>query len=563
MRSVFRLLPILALLISLAPLSPAQTDATLQQNNPPADAQTPRMPKPPALVDAAGPAVSLESSEAMFDVGVALNACGFDAGLAQSDPLRQQVRTQFEQEAEGSADIRAVRDEMCRFINQHQLFEGSRDLAQYVSLALYLTPPPALALSVSQQDLPPDALQVADMVPVLQKFVQTAQLHLLWLRFHPEYEAEINRLHDPLTKMVITTNIYLKLPLSTYQNSRFLLVLEPLLDPVQTNARVYDANYVVVAAPVNGTVNMHDVRHTYLHYEIEPLLYSRASSMDRMLPILKVVRDAPLDWEYRSDIVSFVTECLIRAVEARTMDTGVPIFNIPANAERADLPHLQHEHEVSQQKDAAVREATVDKDMTEGLVLTQYFYAALGAFEHTPESLKEAIGPMVYGMDIDQVVHQAKAVTFVQQASGDVIRSPISNRNLDLAETQLRAGDAEGAGKLAMQALKEHTADQARADYILALSWLMKGDMDSASNDLHETVRLTEDPHLLAWSHIFLGRIADVREDRPDALSEYQAAMKVRDGQPDTLAAAQQGIRQPYTLPHAAAPGNQDAEPQP
>ena len=555
----FALFALPALLLT-ATLLPAQDAALHQGKNQPG--QPPRMPKAPALVDAAGPAVSLESSEAMFDVGVALNACGFDAGLAQSDPIRMQVREQFDQEAEGSATVRDARDAMCTFINQHRLYESARDLAQYVSLALYLTPPPALALSVDQQDLPPDATQVVDMVPVLQKFAQAAQLHLLWLRFHPEYEAETDKLHDPLTNMVLATNIYLKLPLSTYTGSRFLVVLEPLLDPEQTNARVYGANYVVVAAPVNGVVNMHDVRHTYLHYEIEPLLYSRASSMDRLLPILKTVRDAPLDWEYRSDIVSLVTECLIRAVEARTMDTGVTVFNIPATAARADLPRLQREHETTEQKDEAVRETLVNKDMSEGFVLTQYFYSALIPFEHNPESLKEAIGPMVYGMDVDQVVHQAKQIAFVQQAPADVIRNPVSGRGLDRAEAQLKGGDADAASRLAMQALKDHTADPARANYILALTWLEKGDMDSAVNDLHQTIRLTQDPRLLAWSHIFLGRIDDVREDRSQALAEYQTAMKLRDGQQDTLAAAEQGIKQPYTLPHAAAAAS-GAEPQP
>ena len=119
----------------------------------------------------------------------------------------------------------------------------------------------------------------------------------------------------------------------------------------------------------------------------------------------------------------------------------------------------------------------------------------------------------------------------------------------------LKSGDAEGAGKLAAQALKDHTADPARADYLLALSWLMKGDMDSAANDFHETIRLAQDPRLLAWSHIYLGRIADVREERPDALAEYKTAMAVRDGQPDTLQAAQKGLAAPFALPHAAAPG--------
>ncbi len=540
--------PLLALALLAPATLPAQTAQPGTQGK-----QPPHVPKPPALIDPAGPSVSLQSSESLFDVAVALNACGYDAGLAQSDPIRLHVREAVNQATQVSTQARDARDELCTFISGHRLYEGSRDLAQYVSLALYLTPPPELTPSVEQTDLPPDATQVVDMLPVLRKFAEATQLHLVWVRFHADYEAETTKLHDPLTRMILDTNIYLRLPTSTYTGSRFLVVPEPLLDPGQTNARVYGADYVIVASPVNGTVNLHDVRHTYLHYEIEPLLYARASSLDRLLPLLKTIKDAPLEYQYRADIVSLVIECMIRAVEARTLDTGVQVFTVPANAPRPDIPRLQHERDLTLQQAEAVRLKAVNTAMTEGFVLTQYFYNQLGNFEHSSESLREAIGPMVYGMDVDAEVHRAKQIAFVEQAPGDVIRSPVSGRGLDQAETKLKGGDADGAGKLAMQALKDHTADPARADYLLALTWLMKGDMDSAANDFKETIRLTEDPRLLAWSHIYLGRIADVRDERPDALAEYKIAMTVRDGQQDTLQAAQKGLDGPFALPHGPA----------
>ncbi len=538
----------------------------------PAKAGEPRTPKPPALIDPAGPAVSLQSSEALFDIAVALNACGYDAGLDSSDPVRAEVRAAVNQEAQGAEPAREARDQVCTFINQHRLFESSRDLAQYVSLALYLTPPPELSPSVDQEDLPPDATQVIDMLPALRRFAAAANLHLIWLRFHPEYEAEVTRLHDPLTRMILDTNTYLKLPTSGYSGSRFLVVLEPMLDPGQTNARVYGSDYVVVASPVNGTLRsesdpgkapgaLQDVRHTYLHYEIEPLLYARASSLDRLLPLLKTVRDAPLDYQYRADITSLVIECMIRAVEARTMNTGIILFAVPADAARADLPRLVRDRELTLQQAEAVRQKAVTTAMREGYVLTQYFYGELGSFAHNPESLKEAIGPMVYGMDVDREVHAAKQIAFVEQAPGDVIRNPGSGRGLDQAEARLKAGDAEAASKLALTAIKDHTADPARADYLLALTWLMKGDMDSAANDFRETLRLTADPRLLAWSHIYLGRIADVNDQRPDALAEYKTAMTVRDGQQDTLQAAQKGLQQPFTLPHTGG-AQADEKPQ-
>ncbi len=88
---------------------------------------------------------------------------------------------------------------------------------------------------------------------------------------------------------------------------------------------------------------MSDVRHTYLHYMIEPLLYARANAMDRMQPILKEVRDAPMEFRYRSDSVALTIECLIKAIEARTMDTGIPVYKIPADVDRSDMPRYEHE----------------------------------------------------------------------------------------------------------------------------------------------------------------------------------------------------------------------------
>jgi TolA-binding protein len=561
------------LLAALAALCPAVAWAQAKQPDPPAastsarvgtknsartDDQAPRPQKPPALIDPAGPAVSLESSEALFDIAVALNACGYDNGLENSDPIRARVREQVNQQLQQSATARDARDAVCTFINQHRLSEARRDLAQYVSLALYLNPPPDLTASVEEQDMPPDSTQVLDMLPLLRTFATTAQLHLIWVADRPAYEQEISRLHDPLTKMILQTNVYLKMPTSTYSGSRFLVVVEPMLSPAETNARVYGTDYVVVASPVNGAINMEDVRHTYLHYMIEPLLYSRASSMDRLLPLLKTVRDAPLDYVYRSDIVSLVIECMIRAIEARTMQTDVAIYEVPKDTLRTDLPQLEHRHDLTVQQDVAVRQRAVNASTTQGYVLTQYFYDAMRSFEGKPEGLKEAIGPMVYGMDVEQQVHRAKEIEFAEQGEGDLVRTGVGTRSLDQAEARLKQGDAEGASKLAQQAIKDHTADPARADYLLALTWLMKGDMQSAANDFAETVRLSKDPRLLAWSHIYLGRIHDVKEEREEALAEYQTALSVRDGQPDTRSAAEKGIAQPYALPHHAQPDAED-----
>ncbi len=540
---------------SKAPAS--KTDANLA-NQPPAPQ------KPPALVDPAGPAVSLQTSEAIFDVAVALNACGYDDELATSDPIRQHVRDEVNQALQESAPARDVRDQMCNFISQHQLSDSSRGLAQYISLALYLTPPPDLSPSVEITEMPPDSTQVVGILPLLKSFANDIQLHAIWVRNRPAYDEAVNRLHDPLTRMILDTNIYLKMPTSTYENRRFLVVLEPMLAPGETNARVYGSDYVVVTAPVNGTLRLKEVRHTYLHYEIEPVLYARASAMERFLPFLKVVRDSPLDFTFKSDIVALVIESMIRAVEARTMETGVPAYTPPSEVRRGDMERVDREKNAYQQKVAGIRQQNVDDSMRQGFVLTQYFYTALAAFERGPTSLKESIGEMVYGMDVSQEIGRVKHIEFAAQSSSDIVRrSPRRVAGLDLAELKLMKGDSPGASDLAQEVLKQHTADAdaARADFILARATLTTNKMEDAEHYFEETIRLSKDPRQLAWSHIYLGRIYDVQEERDHAVAEYKAALTVRDGQADTKQAAEKGIKQPFELPHRETSGDDDSAP--
>ena len=506
--------------------------------------------KSPALVDPAGPEISLQSSEALFDIAAALNACGYDQGLENSDPVRTRVREEINQALLASAEARDARDQMCSFITRHRLSDSGLDLAQYISLALYVTPPPELAPSVESADMPPDSTQVVDILPLLHNFSKLIDLHVIWVHNRPQYDHDLAQLHDSLTRMIVDANAYLKMPANAVSGQRFLVVVEPLLDPRQTNARVYGADYVVVVSPVNGAIRMNDVRHSYLHYEIEPLLYARSKAMDRLLPFLKVVRDAPIDYTYRSDVVALVVESMIRAIEARTMDTGIAIYKIPDDIRRANLEAATREHNTSLERAEAVRRTAVQQSMLQGFVLTGYFYNAFASFEKQPQSFSESIGEMVYGMDVNTELNRVKHIDFIAQAPVDVVqRAPRQLRGLDLAEASLMKGNTDVAGKLAQQSLDDRAGDAGRANFILARVAIMHRDIAAAQHDFDETIRLSKDPRMLAWSHIYLGRIYDIQEQRDQAVTEYRAALTVRDGQQDTKLAAEKGIKQAYAVP--------------
>src|SRR5664279_168872 len=100
--------------------------------------------KAPSLVDPAGPTISLVSSQPVFLMASALNSCGYDEGLDESSPVRTRVREEINKSLARSEDARKARDKMCLFIAQHRMTGTSRDVGQYISLALYLTDPPEL-----------------------------------------------------------------------------------------------------------------------------------------------------------------------------------------------------------------------------------------------------------------------------------------------------------------------------------------------------------------------------------------------------------------------------------
>jgi tetratricopeptide (TPR) repeat protein len=517
------------------------------------------------MIDPAGPTISLISSEQVFAVAAALNACGYDEGLADSPDVRKHVRDEVNQALAKSEQARAARDAVCLFVAQHRMTGTTRDISQYISLALYLTPPPELEMTADLTEMPPDATQVAEIVPSLRTFAAFADLHGIWLTVRLTYDDEAAKIHDALSQMIVNTNLYVKMPASTYTGSRFIVVVEPMLSPGMVNARVYGVDYVVVVSPVKGAAPMKDVRHTYLHYVIDPLLYARSSAIDREQPILKEIRDAPLEFRYRSDVVPLTIECLIKAIEARTMDTGVPIYKIPADVDRSELPRYEHERQITLDKAEAVRRAAVQHDMNQGFVLTQYFYDQMLQFERDPASLKDTIGEMVYGMDVDQQVHRAHNTAFDAQADEDVLQhsAPHKLAGLDLAEARLSTGDTKVASEMAQKVIShqddsvQSAAEAARAHFILARVDLLsvrpsetEGEAERTVNDaidqFNKTLATSKDQRLLAWSHIYLGRVLDLECKRDEAVAEYNAALAVRDGQLDTRLAAERGVKAAY-----------------
>jgi len=469
----------------------------------------------------------LEVNETIFSLAAALNACGFDAGLDNSLPLRQAVRTDVLGALRRSPEAAQSLQAICQFQKDHLAPDPSRDTAQYVSLAMELGQAPDFAPTVREADLPPDAARVLGVVTLLQKFYQAAGLHQIWQRHQAEYEGLVQRFHDPISNTIISTDLYLRLQSSGYVGRRFVIYLEPLLAPAQINSRNYGDNYFLVISPgQDGSLHLQEIRHTYLHYVLEPLALKHGRSMQRLDPLLGNVQTAPMPDAFKHDITLMLTESLIRAVEARMLPGG--------KAKEAE------------------RTAAVQRSVEEGFVLTRYFYGALLDFEKEVAGIKDSYGNFLYNIDLAREKKRASDTVFASEAAPEVVsaskQTPHEERFLDDAEQRLASGDPAGAQKLATQALSNprSTEDQGRAFFILARAATLSGDMEGARGYFERSVQSAHDPRTLAWSHIYLGRIFDIQEKREQAVAHYRAALQAGDPTPDTKTAAEKGLAAPY-----------------
>jgi hypothetical protein len=503
------------------------------QNQPP-----PPVPPKPAPQDRASQnrsPITLESNETIFSVLTALNACGYDQDLTISDATRSNIRAEVQRNLRDSEDAEAARTALCEFYQTHVASkDANRNLSQYISLALYVDGPPHFVPRTKEEDLPPDASSIAGFGTLLERFYDKAGLHSIWERHRNDYQAAIARYHGPLAKMVFDTEIYLKQPSSQYLGRMFTIYLDFMGSPNETDARNYGSDYYVVVFPAPSAnsgaapetaLKMEQIRHTFLHYEMDPLADKHYSSIKRLEPLLQSVKRAPLEESFKTDISLLVTECLVRAIEIRTS----------GNKQTAE----------------AMRSQAVDDAVKQGYILTRYFYTTVVAFEKDPAGIRGAYSDFLENIDVKKEEKAASEVQFASVTSPELVQlsRPEERRMLLTAEKRLAAGDPKGAQELAQMALDKKIGYQGRALFILAEVAVANKNRDGAQDNFEKAIGASKDPKVVGWSHVYLGRILDMKEDRAAALEEYRAALNAGGGLPEIKAAAERGMAQAYEPP--------------
>ena len=468
---------------------------------------------------------TLDASEALFALMAAVNNCGYNDEVAVSAPVRARIRGEVDSALANSEKAAVAQKEVCAFYNDHQPGDVSRTISAYLSLGILLNDPPKLTTKIPEADLPPDASFVLGIVSPLQRMYTEANLHAIWVKHKPEYDALIARYHEPMRDMIKSTDEYLRLQLSGYAGRSYVIYLEPLIGPSLANSRNYGNDYYFVVSPSAANLKMKEIRHTYLHYVLDPMAYKRGTDMNRIRPLLLSIQKAPVDDAFKQDPTLLVTESLIQAIEARTM----PV----------------------EKGQEAKREDAVMQSEASGLILTQYFYDQLVRFEKSDQGLDQAYADWLHFLDVDHERKHARSITFSTHAAPDVMQASIMHKEslLMQGEQALVKGDLDAAEQAANKVLEGRDEDASRAYFLLARVSTMKGDMEGAKSYFYLALDRGTDARTRAWSHIYLGRIFDLQEKREEALKQYNAALADNDPRPDTKAAAERGMKSPYTAP--------------
>jgi tetratricopeptide (TPR) repeat protein len=456
--------------------------------------------------------VVLEPTEEVFCVMAALNAGGYDTGLGLStaDDARQEVRNYLDQTAA------PVAKRLGPFFSEHRV-EGDpgADLGQYISLALLLGPPPDFKLTVPTADLPPDAKAVSGLVPLLKSFYVEAKLHDLWESMQPRYHAAQARYSELVRHTILMTDTYFRFPVGGYLGRTYRIDLDLLGAPGMAQARIYGMDYYLVVTALQQPV-IDEIRHQYLHFLLDPLAAQYADDINTKNRLRGIAFKAPaLDSSFKADYPLLVTECLIRAAELR-------LDKLPAAEAEKRLVELT----------------------SSGLILVRYFYESLLDFEKQDASMRAYYQPMIQKIDPLQEERRLAKVTFSPAPVRAKVPVPAAKteeeQKLDDADNLFFQGKYSDA-KLAYQGVLEKNPKSERGLFGLAIVASNMRKPDLAEEYFHKTLETARDLRLVTWSHIYLGRLDDLRGKRDDALAQYRAAALTAAAYPMALRAVQAG----------------------
>ncbi|MEJ2010040.1 MAG: hypothetical protein P8Z30_18115, partial [Acidobacteriota bacterium] len=448
--------------------------------------------------------VEVQSNEQLFCVLAALNDAGYDTGTAidTGSKAREAIR------ADLVGKKIPVLPEIEKFYQAHKIAgRPGLNLGQFVSLALLLGPPPDFKFTVAPTDLPPDARNVAGLVPLLRTFYKQADLADIWARAQVDSQTEAERYSPRVRRAIELTDGYLRFPAGAYLGRTYSIYLDLLGAPNQVQGRIYGSHYYLVITP-SKKLRINDIRYYYLHFLLDPLAVKYAPEIHHAIALEALARKAPaLRNDFKSDFTLLVTECLIRAIEIR-MD------------------------KVS----AAQAKKQVDQLTASGFILVPYFYNSLLQYEKQEGSMSVFYQQMIEGIKPSKEMADLSKVHFSKPAPEAAPAPELSEMEqlLDQGDNDIYSGKYLEANAVFQRVLQKNPHSE-RALFGMAVAASNSRKPDIARKYFEETLSVARDLRIVTWSHIYLGRLDDVEGDRKKALAQYKAASLTAGAYPEAV----------------------------
>jgi hypothetical protein len=456
--------------------------------------------------------IQLGSNENLFAVLAAINAAGYDEGinLPDNNPLRLQLREYL------SKRNLEVLPKLKEFYRKHMQRNGVQDLSQYISYALSVSGPPDFAWRTRDVEVPPDAMALAEFTPLLIDFYRQANVAELWSRAQPAYDKEMEKYHSSLVAMTTAVDGYLRVPAGGYLGRRFQVFVDLLAAPEQIQTRNYGDDAFVIATP-SEKPRVFDIRHAYLHFEIDPIVIKYGMVLDPKRSLLDFVQTAPLEANFKNDFVLLANESLIKAVESR-LDKNP---------------------------------AEINQAARQGYVLAPFFAEQLPVFEKQEQGLRYYFEEMAAAIDLKKEDTRIAAIRFdaaplLRAGKQVTVPAPApqlspSGTTLEKAEELYLKRSLDPAKDLYLKSLEQQgsPAEHAQAWYGLARIAVLQNQPDNAVKLFEKTLGGSPDGQTKAWTLVYLARLAKAAGDPGRAAKFYQDALTVEGASEQALKAAQ------------------------
>jgi tetratricopeptide (TPR) repeat protein len=475
-------------------------------------------------------AQSIDTSEAMFTTMCALYAAGYEGDVNPDNWTTYRAQMREKLRAQQGPAVDALRE----FYKGHQFRDPAAMLSRFVWFGLVSGPAPKFRPVLRRDELPPDVLDLEGFSDILSNYYTEQKIGLLFRQVQPLYNREIERLHDPISDIIFQAGTYLRAVVDPSMPRTFTIVVEPLVGRI-TNVRNFLDHYAVILSG-GEEIPTDVVRHAYLHFLLDslPLQYPHVIAVKR--PLYETAAKAPrLALDLQDDFPSWVGECTVRAVEIKLKKMS-----------------------------PSEREAALQANDADGYVLVRPIYLGLPQYEKAEPSFRGYFPDLIRAIDLNAEQTRVATIKFApaeRTTDAKELNSEAVARNrqrlsalpndpeviAELTDGEKRLAEKNPrAAEAAFKSVLVKYPNQPRAWYGLGMVAVLDHDAERAKEVFGRLTTgqyaASQDPLVMAWSHIYLARIFEDEGHLEQAKSEYQAVLTVQGAPAQAQQAAQKGL---------------------